>query len=308
MKITFQGFQLQPGDGISLAEFAELLIENSSAVTEHKFADHNRLFLFEKETDADYFTGLLITAKDQRTFPELRKLHGELLIKVSELEEDARLMDFNFFVLNKKTFCGIYQHYNASCSPLRFGTFLRYSFWNPERKLRIQSYAQELVLNHGKRPEKAEAAAKHKFRRSLKFALFYKPDDFAKILKTMKEVRQFHFDIATRKAQQSVFSPAIPIKGVQERVVFANTKDVVGISDAIAGFVQKEGVKKGKALAIDPDDEVRPVYLNQNIAGFGEFDFDAVMASMSLKVEEFAKSALITELLQAARNNKALFG
>ncbi|HJS45213.1 MAG TPA: hypothetical protein VJ753_02320 [Rhizomicrobium sp.] len=108
MKITFQGFQLFAGDGISLPEFAKVLIDQSSATKEHKFADHDRLFLFEEDSDKDFYTGLLITAKDQKTFPELRKKGGKLTIKISELEAGARLMDFNFFVLNKKAFCGVY--------------------------------------------------------------------------------------------------------------------------------------------------------------------------------------------------------
>ena len=98
MKITFQGFRLYAGDGITLSEFGTMLVAGSSPDAEHLFNDHKRLFLYEDRSDPDFYTGLLITAKDQRSFPELRNDRGKISIKVSELADGSRLMDFNFFV------------------------------------------------------------------------------------------------------------------------------------------------------------------------------------------------------------------
>lgn len=307
MKITFQGFQIFPGSGITLTEFADHLASTSSATKEYSFADHQRLFLFEKNSDPEFYTGLLITAKDQKTFPELRKQSGKLTIKVSELAEGSRLMDFNFFVLNKKTFCGVYQHYFASCSPLRFGVFLRYFFWKPEKDRRIATKIGTLKAKKGMSADKAEARAKKLFKGALKFALFYKPEDFEKILKTMKEIKQFHFDISTVKAQQSVFSPDIPIKGVQERVTFEKPKSVAAITGAISGFVKAKKISRGKVLTIDPDGEVRSVHITKNVDGFGEFDFDDVTSDLEFDVEDFAKSPVVKNLLKTARSHRNLF-
>jgi len=309
MKITFQGFRLYAGDGITLPEFGDVLVKNSSAVTEHNFNNHNRLFLFEDKSDPEFYTGLLITAKDQKTFPELRNNKGKLSIKVSELAEGSRLMDFNFFVLNKATFCGVYQHYHESLSTSQFGVFLRYFFWKAEKESRITAKTKELMQAEGLDATTAEAKARKSFKKLMTFHLFYKPDDFEKILKEMKEIKQFQFDISTKTAVQSVFSPDIQLKRRQESLAFANSTLVEKLSNAIGSFVKKEHIARGKVIAIDANDEVRPVYLTKNIDGFGEFDFDEVTSEIELDdlAKDFAASPVIKNLLAAARDNKVLF-
>ena len=308
MKITFQGFRLYSGNGITLPEFAEILAQASSADTEYKFNEHHRLFLFEKDSNEEFYTGLLITAKDQKTFPELRNEKGKISIKVSELAAGSRLMDFNFFVLHKITFCGVYQHYHASCSPAQFGVFLRYFFWKPERDARIEAKKAELVQN-GIPAEKAEEKAKKAFNRSLKFDLFYKPEDFEKILQTMKEIKRFEFDVSTKVAKQKIFSPGVELKKVQERVAFANAALIDKISGAVSGFVKNNKIERGKVIAIDPTGEQRSVYLTKNVEGFGEFDFDAVTAELEIEdlASEFSTSPVIKNLISAAKDNNTLF-
>ncbi|HJS45214.1 MAG TPA: hypothetical protein VJ753_02325 [Rhizomicrobium sp.] len=184
--------------------------------------------------------------------------------------------------------------------------FLRYGFWNPERKLRIAARTAQLVKG-GKSALKAEKAAKETFKRSLKFALFYKPEDYAAILKTMNAIKRFQFDVSTVIAQQRVFSPDIDLRRVQETVSFEKPDSVDDITDAISSFVKKKKIGRGKVVAIDADGEYQTIHLAQNIEGFGEFDFDETTANLETDVEDFAKSPVIKNLLKTARNNKDLF-
>jgi hypothetical protein len=251
----------------------------------------------------------LITAKDQKTFPELRNEKGKISIKVSELAAGSRLMDFNFFVLHKKTFCGIYQHYHASCSSTQFGFFLRYFFWKPEQEVRIAARIKELMKVEGISQEKAGAKAKKLFDGRLKFDLFVKPEDFAKILKAMQEIKRFQFNVSTKESRNRVFTPGIELKKVQEIVAFANTNLVEKIADKISAFVKKKEIKRGKAIAIDAHGTERPIYLENNIEGFGEFDFDKVTAEIEIEdlANEFSASPVIKNLIKAAQANKHLF-
>lgn len=308
MKIRFHGFRIYPGGGLPLAEFGELLKAASSGKKEYLFNDHNRLFLCEGDVDEEFYTGLLITAKDQRSFPQLLNEEGKLSIKVSELAEGSRLMDFNFFVINKKTFCGLYQHYHASCSLAQFGVFLRQEFYKPEQEKRALEKIKSLMATGGFSRESAEAIAAKTFKKRMGFDLFFKPDDFLKIISAMNEIKQFQFDISTVTAIQKTFSPGIELKRVQEQVAFANPSLVQKISSKIGSFVKKNGITKGKVITVDPNGEIYPVYLHRNIDGFGEFDFDEVTAEIELDVlEEFATCPVVTNLVVAARANKALF-
>lgn len=308
MKVTFQGFRLEAGDGFTLPEFGKVLVAAAGEGIEHDFNDHKRLFLFEEESDPDFYTGLLITAKDQKTFPELRNEKGKLAIKVSALARNSRLMDFNFFVLNKTTFCGLYQHYHASCSAAQFGVFLRYHFWKPEQEARIAARTKAFIQD-GLAAHIAEERAKKGFYRLLKFELFFKPEDFEKILRTMAEIKRFQFDVSTKTAKQRQFTPGIFLKKRQETVVFETTNLVDKLAGAIASYVRKHDLKRGKAIAVDPAGEEMPVYLTRNVDGFGEFGFDETVAQIATDDlgQYFTKSALIQNLLAAARAHHNLF-
>lgn len=308
MKITYQGFRLHAGDGMTMADFCGLLIQKSSDTHEYHFNDHNRLFLFEEEQDADYYTGLLITTKDQRSFCELRNEKGKLSISRSELDENAQLMDFNFFVLNKKTYAGVYQHYHASCSPPQFGVFLREHFWKPESHARRISHEKELQVVEGLSAEAAGKKAAKKFRRHLTSSMLYKPDDFATILKAMKQIRKFRYQIETAKSEARKFTPGIDLKRVYQEVSFADTDRVGQIVDSISSFVKELGIKRGKVTVFDDEGEERNVYLEKNIEGFGEFDFDEVTEEIELDLESFVDSPVITSLLATAREHNDLFG
>ena len=163
------------------------------------------------------------------------------------------------------------------------------------------------MVKGGKSALKAEKAAKETFKRSLKFALFYKPEDYAAILKTMNAIKRFQFDVSTVIAQQRVFSPDIDLRRVQETVSFEKPDSVDDITDAISSFVKKKKIGRGKVVAIDADGEYQTIHLAQNIEGFGEFDFDETTANLETDVEDFAKSPVIKNLLKTARNNKDLF-
>lgn len=307
MDVTFKGFQLEAGDGISLPEFAEVLAKASSSSVQIKFHDHGRLFLFEKESDSEFYTGLLITVKDQKSFCQLQNDGGKFKIKISELEKGSQMMDFNYFVLHKKTFCGIYQHYNASCSPLQFCFFLRKNFWTPEAKARTEVKVAEL-LGKGTPLEKASKQAAKLFKKLLKFDLFYKEDDFNTIAKNLKQIKAFKYGISTAMVPEDGFVPqGVGLKRITSAVIFENKNAVEQIVGSISELVQKLGITQGKLVGVDPDGEEQAINLEKNVEGFGSYDFDAMTKEIELDLENFAKSGIIKKLLQAAKDNKALF-
>ncbi|HVP83736.1 MAG TPA: hypothetical protein VMS78_03340 [Rhizomicrobium sp.] len=307
MKVRFQGFVFNAGDGITLDEFANILVGNSSEKTQHLFNEHNRIFLFENKSDAEFYTGLMITIKDQKTFCELQEIGGKFKIKVSELEKGSQLMDFNFFVLHRKTFAGVYQHYHASCSAPQFGYFTKHFFWGPERTKRRDQETARLIKT-GKQPAVAEKLAKKKFRKTLRFDLYYKPDDFSKILKSMSEIRSAQYEISTKAVSNDAFVPhTIPLKRIQRKIVFEQKKDIEQIADKFSKFVKDKHITKGKVFAVDNIGVDRPIDIQRNVEGFGEFEFDDVAAEIDLDLEKFSESWVIKKLLEAARANKVLF-
>lgn len=310
MKVGFYGFSFKEGTGISLQEFGDLLVAASSQTKEQTYGSHDRLFLFDGKTNPHFYLGLLITIKDQKTFCQLRKQGNKFSIAVSELEEGNQLMDFNFFVLHKQNFTGIYQHYHNSFSVTQFCYFARQKFYKPERDDRIAAAEKEIAA---KKPElkKDDVAkqAKNKFKKNLTFDLVYTQSDFDEILEKMSEIKGFQYDISSARVANDGLTPhGIPLSKTTRHVYFEKRNGVKEIATALATFVKDKAIKKGKVTTVDDAGEVRIVDIIHNVKGFGEFDFDDVAPKIALDLDKFANCWLIDELLKAAKENKTFLG
>lgn len=119
MQAHLMGFLWETGAGITLEDFFKHLAKLKDVET--AYANYNRLLYVGER--GNYYLGLFITIKDQRRSPEIKNESGVYKINVRSLEEGTNLVDFNFFVINKTTQRGLYQHYHHSCSLNQFGIF-----------------------------------------------------------------------------------------------------------------------------------------------------------------------------------------
>lgn len=128
MLVRLVGFQIKvEGTGeLTLASFASSLAAvNPGAPDENS---SKRLLFLNDLRHPEYCAGLVVTVKDHRTYCELVNSGESLLVKVNELDHGSNLMEFNFFVFNKKTGAGLYQHYHQSCSVNSFGDLAKKRF------------------------------------------------------------------------------------------------------------------------------------------------------------------------------------
>jgi len=122
MQVRFLGFSFSTeSTTLGLDDYIDHIVRNHGET--HELGEHNRILFFNTTHSKNYYVGLLVTVKDQKTFCQLVKKSGHLVVKVNELDDDSNLMDFNFFVLHKTTGFGIYQYYHQSCSVNSFGYF-----------------------------------------------------------------------------------------------------------------------------------------------------------------------------------------
>jgi hypothetical protein len=72
---------------------------------EFEFKGYQRLVYVASEKDR--IIGLLLTAKNHKRFCELRRQGKSMKINVREAEKGASLIDFNFFLIDKKSSRGL---------------------------------------------------------------------------------------------------------------------------------------------------------------------------------------------------------
>lgn len=308
MKISMYGFSLKAGDGITLPEFMQHLLSISSVVTEHNFSAHPRLFLFSDSPDPDFYAGLFVTIKDHKKFCKLRREGGAVTIKIDELGDDESLMEFNFFIINKKTNAGLYMHYHASCSMGQFGAFLR-DRWNELKSSKIEQLVKDLIAD-GKYKSEIEAAkaAKKTFRRNIKLIPYFRPEAFRELLAEFSRIRSLEYPIATVDIGTQGFRPLrTQVKKATQRLVFDAATPLQGLVDRIASFQHLAGFRKGRVTGDDEDGGRYSIKIEGNLDKFDEADFDDLAEDLNIGLDEYADSAVVRNLIKKARAYKQMF-
>jgi hypothetical protein len=157
MQAHLMGMIWELGNGISLDQFIAHLATLKDVPV--KFNSYDRLLYVGDK--GDYYLGLFLTVKDQRKFCEIQQDGGEFTITVRSLEERSNLMDFNFFIVNKNTGRGIYQHYHQSCSANQFGVFLQRQY-DDLKEFKKEMELQGVGGDEAPRKEKKRVDARYK--------------------------------------------------------------------------------------------------------------------------------------------------
>lgn len=305
MLVRLIGFQLKvEGKGIlSLSSFFTWLARANPAVPEVS-GGHRLLFLNETH-HAEYCAGLVVTVKDHRTYCELVSSGGSLLVKVNELDKDSSLMEFNFFVINKATGAGLYQHYHQSCSANSFGDLIKKKFFDFRGVTRKQA-----LLAAGKGEEESgNRKIEAQFKNRLKFSVLVRKEALKALIEEMRRVKAFQYALAVPEVPQHAFAPLKPfVKMKSERLTFSVNTPTSFAAAAIDAFVSCTALQRGCIEAVDEDGVDRMIKIMDNPDSFGEYGFDDLVLKLNqLNLTSFEQSWVIQELIAKCKQNLAAF-
>lgn len=301
MLVRSYGFFLTAGNAeVSLSDlFASLAATSGDEDTSQK--NMRRIFV-DTTTNDDFVVGLVVTVKDQKTFCELVNEKGNFVITVSNLKGKNKLMEFNFFVVNKGNGHGIYQHYFQSCSPGTFGNYLRTRY----RKLSEASRddAIKALQARGQHTKRNEKAIKSAHAKGLNFGLLVHQESLESVLSKFKEIKAFEYEFAVIEPDLVKGAPISSfVKRLRQRVSFKPRIEVGLLAKAIQGTVDTLKPKSGHVSVtdnIDGEDIAMSVRIAEIPEHFGEQDYDVIAGKLNnLDTVQFATHAVINELLEA---------
>ncbi len=187
MQVRFLGFNFSiDSKSLTLDDYVNNMIGRHGQ--SYKLSEHDRFLYFNSTYSENYYVGLLVTVKDQKTFCELVRNSGKLVVRVNELDENTNLMDFNFFIINKVTGLGVYQYYHQSCSLNSFGHFnnRRFSEFNDYMiETEIAETPQQL------RTPAKEKSIKFKYRGKLSWEILVRSENLKNLIQEFQ--RELHF-------------------------------------------------------------------------------------------------------------------
>jgi len=309
MLVRFLGFATQLKDitkdsPLSMDAFISRLMTNSDKET--MIGEHGRFLYVKKDHHKEYYVGLLITVKDQKKFCELARNGGKLAIKVKDVSEESKIMDFNFFVIHKKTGFGMYQHYHQSCSANSFGHILTSRFVD-YRKSSIETEIEKIPTI--KKSSSKEKEIRKQYAGRMEWSILVKKENIGKLMKDLDEIKSFEYSFLYLDTDESEFEPLKDyVRKEQKKMSFVSKSPVKMIANAVQKFASSHDIDEGKILGLDVEGHQRIYRITNNPDNFGEFEYDTVADKInSLDIDEFEKSWVVSELINKCKVHAHIF-
>jgi hypothetical protein len=297
MKVRFQGFSFSAGKKISDEEYVKLLTQECDG-GDFTLGGKKRIFHCSATAHKDYYAGVLITIKNHKTFARLK---NNKKIIVSEAGDGESLMEFNYFVIHKRSFRGMYQHYHHSCNLNQFGIFLRDRY---EGLIDIKIKE----LTKGKPP--SEELEKQKSKLVTDFGEFtisimVRKENLKKLLMKLSRIAAFDFDIHTVDVREREFTPAPDFaKKVHKHVIFERKASLTTLVAGIEDFISKQDIQEGRVKGYDANGLETIIGIAENPDFFAEHDFDIVARNIkNTDIDDLKNNWVIKQLIKKADDN-----
>jgi hypothetical protein len=304
MKVRFIGFSFSiDKTTLNLDDYINYMITKREIG--HDLGEHKRYIFFNTTHSNSYYVGLLLTVKDQKTFCELVENSGKFVVKVNELDANSDLMDFNFFVIHKKTGLGMYQYYHQSCSTNLFGQFNN-RLYSDYRDTIVNKEILELSDN---KKRDSEEKIKKKYKGYLKWEILVRKENLKSLIEELAQVKSFEYRFLTLVAIEPEFKPLENyLTKERTKLYFSSDSPIKSLAESIVNFVTRRNIDSGKVIGKDIDGVDRVLRISNNPDNFGEYEYDDIATKInSLDVEKFEDSWVIRELLDKCDEYKYIF-
>lgn len=304
MKVRLYGFEVEStGTSVTLDElFDNLQVRSGRPDTSRGI--ERRIYL-DNKSNKNYHLGLVVTVKDQKRFCRLESNKGNTKITVENLKGKDKLMEFNFFVVNKKNGLGIYQHYFQSCGVNVFGGYLSSRHKEMRQKNISDEIKHEKSSGNGEITESKEKNIKRKHSGKLKFSPLIRKESLEKILNEYKKIKAFEYEYSTLEATQQAGTPLGKyVKKRREKLSFERVWSVKELTKGISETINLINPKNGRIHAVDMHDEEISLKIFDIPDNFGEEDYDEVALKLhNLDMNNFTTNKVSKELVDICQSD-----
>jgi hypothetical protein len=303
MKVVTLGFSLE-------SPFPEIHIANLMAALESKNgkADTSlnieRRIYVDSAAYKDFWVGLVVTVRDQKSFCRMENSAGNLVISVENLTKQQKVMEFNFFVINKKTKAGLYQQYHQSCSIGRFQYYLQANFRPLVTKFAEQKVKQKEKAK--KLDDEERRKALRQYTKKLGFIRMCTKEKLDELMLQYQRVSAFEFEVATVVPDQHP-SGAVPLarlsRKVRQKFSFKREAKLDDVVAAVVGAIKFQKIEKGQAFVRDYDGEAHTLKIFDMPEFFSEEEYDSVAEKLdNLNLQEFFKSVVLQAMMNTCKS------
>lgn len=283
-------------EGIRKAQSVASQLEKSGAPTSAEI-----LLIDTPASHPDYISGLFLTIKDAKAFCGLKGKGGKLEMSAKSLEAGTAMSDFNFFVLNRKTCRGLYQHYHQSKAATTFCRELGYKYSEYREQL-IKEEASKLLTENRRLSEGgAIRKAKKKFARFMESNIITRPESMPDLIQDLRMLNKLVIEPKSYKNYTKFArSHTGLLKRVKQTLYFEKHQNVLSeCKDFAASLIKTGQLKSATAVGLDINGNEATLKLNNDYQVLTYYDYNDVVAAID--VDDIAATVetapMIKELL-----------
>lgn len=307
MRVRVLGFSIDPTKKPTLNDVMQHIESKEQKALQNHNKNGGRFLFIDTKSHNEYHLGVVITAKSNRTFCRLKQQGSSFRVAVSDVGNNASIMDFNFFVINKKSGLGLYQYYHQSCSIKSMMDLLESGFnvcLEKERTALIKK-----LQSQGHEEKKAKVKANKQLQSRFSWQLLIRKENLRKILLNFKRIKSLEVNYSYIEPENTEFSPLSTFVTKQKkRFLFSNKNTINKLIDPLINVIKQVDPESGRVIAIDQEGIERPIDLYKNPDNFGEYDYDEVTSKLNdLEISQFSKSWMIGKLVQTCQKHTEIF-
>ena len=296
MRIKGNGFSISTDNGnINLLDIIRNFMTYNTQVV--NYSDYSRKILISEEQN--YFIGLVLTFKNQRKNCLSRIDNGRFTIKVEDLQGEDKIVNFNFFCINKTSLKGLYLYYRGSCSLNNlFSKFQSQS----NRFIRKTISTEKKALGRNATEDQKEAIDT-KYSQRVNFNILVDRADIVDTLSAFSSIKSAGFRF------ENIDFTSPELRGVEQftrstEVTFNIDENdrtrVRPIADHIGQLFRNiQHITKGRFEAIDHAGNERIVDLINSPAYFIEYEFDDMAEHVDGLTDDNFSTNPIVDIIKA---------
>ena len=303
MNVKSIGFSIKnPNKNVSTKDVIERFIALSDSQISR--IDYDRKIMLTEEDD--FYTGLVLTFKNQKKNCKSKMANGKFVVKVEDLQGDEKLVHFNFFCLRKDTLKGLYLYYHGSCS---LNSLFNHLESKSNEHIRILINKETKAL--GAQPSPKEIAKiNKKYEERFEYEIIVDDTNLEIMLAEFKEIKSATFkfsSLAFSSNEMLAVEQFAKNTDVTFNITAADKTKTSPIARSVVKAIKSAGgILKGKVVAKDFNNHERIINFFNCPAYFSEFDFDLMAEKVDgLTNDNYHKNqivAIIKEEISIGKN------
>lgn len=306
MKSHFLGFSIDfESENINFDKFIRSLSKSLSHNIGSEKTPENRKIYFDSKSNSEFYTGMIITIRDQKKFCQGNTSDDDFTFDIVDLKKAHKIFEFNYFIIDKKTKLGLYQYYHNSCTARSLGKYLQRLF-NQYRFNIIQDHiTKEIIKNNNKELSKSqETKIRKQYKATLDFSILIQQNKMEEILSQYKKIKAFEYQYTYLSLDVKKATPLSSfVRKKKEILVFEDPSLVNQLISPITDFLKTNDLDSGRLkVENDKGDDIflkifdMPDY-------FATYEFDELADQLkNIKASKFYTSNIIELLLTCYKN------